>query len=78
MLQALISTHETCGMLQALINISVALGPCESHVGCCHVMQAWLGLSYVDVPALWALFIAFGASIIQVCLLTPAACFLFC
>lgn len=30
------------------------------------MMQAWLGLSYVDIPALWALFAAFGASIIQV------------
>lgn len=30
------------------------------------MVQAWLGLSYVDIPALWALFAAFGASIIQV------------
>lgn len=29
-------------------------------------MQAWLGLSYVDAAALWSLFVAFGASIIQV------------
>ena len=30
------------------------------------VLQAWLGLSYVDAAALWSLFVAFGASIIQV------------
>lgn len=30
------------------------------------VMQAWLGLTCVDAAALWSLFVAFGASIIQV------------
>ena len=30
------------------------------------MLQAWLGLSYVDAAALWSLFVAFGASIIQV------------
>lgn len=29
-------------------------------------MQAWLGVAYVDVSALWALFVAFAACAIQV------------
>ena len=39
---------------------------CYGNASIMCLLQAWLGLSYVDAAALWSLFVAFGASIIQV------------
>ncbi len=58
------------------VSCYVVLGSVEVALTWRGALQAWLGLSYVDIPALWALFVAFGASIIQVALLTQPACLL--
>ncbi len=42
---------------------SSAQRSCSKMAGC---MQAWLGLEYISRVALWALFFAWGMSVVQV------------